>query len=127
MKFLILLSLLSASLLGGAAFAGDLAGNAKSADLALFGTLCSGPFECRSSPLYTRVSVVGHVADANWHKNVITKARAIKVSQQARLALAILDQATAVCAQDSKTGQCTGDATKAFAMLDRAANLLAPL
>lgn len=127
MKFLILLSLLSAPFFGGVALAGDLAGNAKGADLALFGTLCSGEFECRTTPLYTRVAVVGHVADANWHKHVITKARAREVTQQARKALALLEKAKATCAQDSKSGQCTGDAFQANLLLGEAANLLAPL
>lgn len=129
MKFLILLSLLAAPLLGSAAFADTVAlqGHAVDSGLALFGTLCSGEFECRASPLITRVVVVGHVADANWHKHVITKAHARKVSKQAHAALALIEKAKATCAQDSKSGQCTGDAFQANLLLGEAANLLAPL
>lgn len=90
-------------------------------------TLCSGEFECAVAPYYTHGIVANHKAEAAFLKNAMTRADAEAVHDHVVQMLALLDQAKVACAQNMKTGQCTGDVPNAHALLDKADTLSASL
>jgi hypothetical protein len=120
-----------------------LSGNAVNRGLSIVGTLCSaGSFECQVAPVLTRVIVLRHAAepvlqeaidaaltlrDPAARKSAINKAADQAQASQAVAdkARARIDAALAACAQDDKTGKCTGSQAKAERLLQRAVAVLA--
>lgn len=94
---------------------------AKPSEIRLYGTLApKGSFEEKADPLYTQLAAYrDHVADLIGDGKVtINQAQAAQV--QADQVRANLDDALRACAQNNKSGKCTGDAGKAGKLLAHA-------
>lgn len=94
----------------------------------LAGTLAAlGSFEWDSSPIVNHAATAVHETAVAFKEGRITEADGQKIVDAATHANDLLLQANAVCAQDNRTGKCTGDETQARALLDQARVVLSDI
>lgn len=102
-----------------------LEGEAVSGDVYVVGTIASvGSFEWDAAPTYTRLAVLRHAAAKNLRKGAITIGQASVVQVRADKARSLLDKSLKVCAQNDKTGKCTGSEKKARKLLAQAQKII---
>lgn len=103
--------------------ANPMTGTARSEGLVGFGTLCSGEFECSVAPLYTKIAYVSWQQVQALKSGQVSAADSQMMHDKVQKAHDLLDQARKACAQDGKSGKCTGGGSASF--VAQAATILA--
>jgi len=89
--------------------ADSLNAKAGASGLSVAATLASyGSFEWHAAPLYTRVALARRSAATALRKGDVTVGEAEHVQRTADRVRALLDAALKACAQDNRSGKCTG-------------------
>ena len=94
---------------------------ARPSEIRLYGTIApKGSFEEKADPVYTQLAAQRDLLADMIYAGKITVPQAVAANHRHDLIRGLMDDAVRVCAQNNKTGKCTGDAAKAQKLLVQA-------